>query len=62
MLCIILYRNYGDEVYSNWSKLGRNVDGFYYLNTSGITQVLFFWKFVGQKNSIIGVKLIFEID
>jgi hypothetical protein len=22
----------------------------------------FFWKFVGQKNPIIGVKLIFEID
>jgi hypothetical protein len=22
----------------------------------------FFWKFVGQKSSIIGVKLIFEVD
>jgi hypothetical protein len=61
MLCIILYRNYGDEVCSNSSKLGKYVDGFYYLNTSRSTQ-LFFWKFVGQKNSIIGVKLIFEID
>jgi hypothetical protein len=49
MLCIILYRNYGDEVYSNWSKLGRNVDGFYYLNTSGSTQLLFFGNLLDKK-------------